>query len=321
MPGHRARRAISAAAMMTLAVGLLVHGENAASAAAAPTCTSTWIGARGAAWSDPTNWSPAGVPVLASTVCVLTAAGPTVGTAHVTSLYARGTTITITKSLVANSYDIAGSSLSGRGAFGSNKGGALSGVLFSASVTVNAGRDVSLTGTRSMCGGQLALCLNGSSRLVGSSVTLSGGDIGGTSTAAPPLTAKQFFVTDPTADGSDRIGVPLAAGQVFNDTTATNPASLVLIQWDGYAADGTLTGRLTPGAGGIVVPGPIITISGTGYLIGTNVTTPDGQFAAAGLVRNDGFMSISTDVTIAPTGGTLFSTGVLAFFSKSPSRT
>ena len=295
------------AAIVPAAIAVVLPGISAP-AAADPTCTSTWAGASGASWSDPANWQPSGVPGAGSDVCILTAAGPAVVHGLAETVYARGTSMTIAQQLNLRSADIADSSISGKGTLTVRSGGALSGVVLSESVTVF-GRTLVLSGTRTMCGGQLAVCLRGSSRLDTTRLWLSGGDIGGTSTATNPLTTSELFVTDGAPDGSYRVGLHLSSRAIFNQTTATDPADVVLAGWDRLAADGTLTGDLSTQVGGIVLPRSITAIGRRGSLFGARVLTPDGQYAAAALTRNDGALGLSDEAMLTPPGGTLLDDG------------
>ena len=152
-------------------------------------------------------------------------------------------------------------------------------------------------------------CACGDERLDTTRLWLSGGDIGGTSTATNPLTTSELFVTDGAPDGSYRVGLHLSSRAIFNQTTATDPADVVLAGWDRLAADGTLTGDLSTQVGGIVLPRSITAIGRRGSLFGARVLTPDGQYAAAALTRNDGALGLSDEAMLTPPGGTLLDDG------------
>ena len=131
---------VAALTMSVIATGATV--VTAAAAEADPACTSTWSGAAGAAWTDPANWTPAGVPTRSSFVCVLTAAGPNVTSGSAGTLYARSTSITISRQLSTKASDLGLSDIGGHGTLILNGDASLSGLRISGSVKVDALRVV-----------------------------------------------------------------------------------------------------------------------------------------------------------------------------------
>lgn len=90
--------------------------------------------------------------------------------------------------------------------------GTLTGVKVTGSVSVRTYQDLILSGARSMCGGELAICLTDTAAVRARSLSLHEGDVGGRTVADPALSAsRRLEAFDDAVDGGYRIGVPLSA--------------------------------------------------------------------------------------------------------------
>lgn len=304
------RWAIVVVSTAVVSCGVGVAAAMPSAAAAAPNCTATWVGRAGASWSQPRNWSPTGVPTAASGVCILTAAGPTVTTGQARRLYLQDTTMTIgTELIVGSVVSVTDSTITGTGVLhtGTDTEADFAAVQLAEQVTVDAPDGLQVSGARAMCGGSFALCLQDSSSVDVQPWLRLAGDIGGTSDAPQAVRADSVYVDVGGPGDIYRIDIRLTTPEIFN---RTNGASLILADWSGLAADGTLTGAINyygqpPLAGPVVLPRSVTAISASGFVDGVRVQTPDGSFAAAAVARIDGGMIVDADAALTPPSGTL----------------